>query len=105
MAIHWIKIVESGHMSTQRLFELGLSFGVCKRKRRWPSLETMNSFLRGGTDDGALATDIEWEPCELTQQEYEQAVSAFMKGEPFEMDTDRRSWEDWFKKISDEQAV
>jgi len=105
MALHWIKIIESGHMSTQRLFELGLSFGLCRRKGRWPSLETMNSFLRGGTDGGALGTDIEWEPCELTRQDYEQAVVALMKGEPFKMDADPRSWEDWFKEIADEQAT
>jgi hypothetical protein len=70
MALHWIRIIESGHMSTQRLFELGLSFGVCKRKRRWPSLEAMNSFLRKGVDDGQLGTDIEWEACELTREDY-----------------------------------
>lgn len=105
MSIHWVKIIESGHMSTQRLFELGLSFGLCKRKRRWPSLDTMNTFLRGGTDGGALATDIEWEPCELMQTEYEHAVKEFMNGEPFTMDTDKRSWEDWISEISDDHSA
>ncbi|GEM_PF-2237783 len=83
-------------MSMQRLFELGLSFGVCKRKRRWPSLETMNSFLKRGTDDGELATTIEWEPCELSQHDYESAVAAFMKGETFQMDSEHQDWEEWF---------
>jgi hypothetical protein len=87
-------------MSTQRLFELGLSFGVCKKKRRWPSLETMNSFLRRGTDDGNLATTIEWEPCELTQEDYERSVAAFMEGGPFQMDTGPAAWDDWFTKLS-----
>ena len=105
MAIHNVRIIESGHMSTERLFELGLSFGVCKSKRRWPSVETMNSFLRRGADDGALATDIEWEPCALTQQEYERAVTAFMKGEPFTMDTEHREWDGWFAEISNENAA
>jgi hypothetical protein len=105
MSIHWVKIIESGHLSTQRLFELGLSFALCRNKRRWPSLETMNSFLRGGTDGGALATDIEWEPCELTQTEYEHAVAGFMNGEAFTTDTASRSWEDWISEISDENPV
>jgi hypothetical protein len=100
MALHQVKIIESGHLSTQRLFELGLSFGVCKRKRHWPSLETMNSFLRGGTDDGELGTDIQWEPCELTQEDYECSVTAFMKGEIFKMDTGHASWEQWFTEVS-----
>jgi hypothetical protein len=105
MALHWIKIIESGHMSTQRLFELGLSFGVCKRKQRWPSLKTMNSFLSRGADDGALGTDIQWEPCTLTQQDYEQAVTAFMRGEPFTMDTDERTWDDWFIQFSNDNMA
>lgn len=105
MAIHKVKIIESFDTSTERLFELGLSFGVCKRKRRWPSLETMNSFLKRGADDGALATDIEWKPCALTQQEYERAVTAFMKGEPFTMDSEDRSWDDWFAQISHDNAA
>jgi hypothetical protein len=100
MVIHKLRVIESFDASTERLFELGLSFGVCKRKRRWPSLETMNSFLRRGIDDGALATDIEWKPCALTQQEYEHAVAAFMRGEPFTMDTDDRTWDDWFAQVS-----
>jgi hypothetical protein len=101
MALHWIKIIESGHLSTQRLFELGLSFSLCKLKRRWPSLDTMNSFLWGGHDDGALGTDIEWDPCSLTQEEYECEVTAFMKGEAFKMDTHQRSWEEWFTELSE----
>ena len=105
MALHWIKIIESGHMSTERLFELGLSFGVCKRKRRWPSLGTMNTFLERGADDGAQGTDIQWESCTLTQQDYERAVTAFMRGEPFTMDTDDRSWDDWFTQISHDNAA
>jgi hypothetical protein len=104
MALHWVKIISSGHLSTQRLFELGLSFGVCKQKRRWPSLGTMNSFLIRGADDGALGTDIQWEPCTLTQQEYEQAVTAFMQSEPFTMDTEDRAWEEWFTQISDDNG-
>ena len=89
-------------MSSQRLFELGVSFGVCKRKGRWPSLATMNSFLQRGADDGAGATDVEWEPCALTEQEYQQAVTAFMAGEPFTIDTDQREWSDWFAGISND---
>ena len=87
-------------MSTQRLFELGSSFGVCKRQCRWPSLVTMNSFLRQGTDDGVLATNVEWEPCELTQEQYECAVDAFMQGEPFQMDTAPTTWESWFAELT-----
>jgi hypothetical protein len=102
MPLHNIKIIESGHLSTQRLFELGLSFGVCKRKRHWPCLETMNAFLKRGTDDGALATNIEWEPCELTQEEYRRAVTDFMDGRPFKMDTEFSEWDDWIGKISHE---
>ena len=100
MPLHWVKIIESGHLSTQRLFELGVSFGVCKRKHRWPSLYTMNEFLRRGADDGALGTDIQWEPSTLTQQEYERAVTAFMRSEPFTMDSGDRTWDDWFAQIS-----
>lgn len=59
MALHKIRIIEEGDLSTQRLFELGLSFGLCRRKGHWPSLGTMNSFLRRGRDDGELATAIE----------------------------------------------
>ena len=105
MAIHNVKIIESGHMTTQRLFELGLSFGVCKRKRRWPSLETMNTFLRRGSDDGVLGTHIEWEPCALTEQEYQEAVTAVMRSERFTIDTDHRTWDDWFAEVQNEKAV
>jgi hypothetical protein len=105
MALHWTRIIESGHLSTQRLFELGLSFGVCKRKRRWPSLETMNSFLRRGTDDGELGTAIEWEACELSQQDYQSSVAAFMKGEPFQIDTVHQNWEQWFAEVCNESAT
>lgn len=104
MAIHWVRIIESGHMSTQRLFELGLSFGVCGRKGRWPSLATMNSFLKGGVDDGELATDIEWEPCELSQSEYLAAITAFMKGVPFQIDSRNLNWEVWMAEVRDEKA-
>jgi hypothetical protein len=65
----------------------------------------MNSFLRGGTDGGELGVIIEWEPCELSKSEYEAAVVALMKGEPFKMDTDSRNWEDWVREISDEHAT
>ncbi len=105
MVIHKVRVIESFDTSTERLFELGLSFGVCKRKRRWPSLTTMNSFLGRGVDDGALATDIEWKPCALTQQDYEHAVTPFMRGESFTMDTDEQSWDDWFTQISHDHAA
>jgi hypothetical protein len=102
MPLHYVKIIESGHMSTQRLFELGLSFGVCKRKCHWPSLETINSFLKQSTDDGKLGTTIEWPSCELTLQEYQQAVVAFMAGKQFKMDTEISDWEGWIEKVSSE---
>ena len=105
MDIHWVRIIESGHMSTVRLFELGLSFGVCKRMRRWPSLKTINSFLMSGVDDGALGTDIEWQPCELAQSDYEQAVSAFMAGESFTLDTEPTSWQVWFAQLTGEPVA
>jgi hypothetical protein len=105
MVFHKVRVIESFDASTERLFELGLSFGVCKRKRRWPSLATINSFLGRGVDDGALATDIEWKPCTLTQQEYEHAVTAFMRGEPFTMDTGEQSWDDWFAQISHDNTA
>ncbi len=105
MAIHRVRIIESGHMSTHRLFELGLSFGVCKQQHRWPSLATMNNFLRQGHDGGALATDIEWEPCELTQEQYEQAVATFMQGELFHMDTAPAAWENWYATLTTTAAA
>ena len=95
MAIHNVNIIESGHMSTVRLFELGMSFGVCRRIGRWPSLETMNAFLTGGCDDGALGTDIVWDPCALTRADYESAVTSFMKGAPFSIDAVATDWETW----------
>jgi hypothetical protein len=100
MPLHWVKIIESGHLSTQRLFELGISFSVCKRMRLWPSVETMNSFLAQGTDDGQLGTTIEWEPFRLRQDEYEQSVTAFMQGEAFKFDVEPRRWEEWFEEMS-----
>ena len=102
MALHRIRIIEQGDFRTQRLFDLGLSFGLCRRKRHWPSLNTMNSFLRRGTDDGELATTIEWEPCELTQEEYERSVAAIMKAEPFKMDKADENWDDWIERVSHE---
>ena len=102
MPLHKIRIIEEGDLSTQRLFELGLSFGICKRKRHWPSLETMNSFLKQGTDDGELGTTIEWPPCELTQEEYQHSVDAFMNGAPFKMDKTHANWEDWLTQITNE---
>lgn len=102
MPLHYIKIIESGHLSTRRLFELGLSFGICKRKRHWPSLETINAFLKQGTDDGKLGTTIEWPPCELTLEEYQKSVVDFMDGQTFKMDVGYKDWEDWISKVSDE---
>ena len=102
MPLHSVKIIESGHLSTRRLFELGLSFRHCKSKRHWPSLETMNAFLKQGADDGERATDIEWEPCQLTEEEYRQSVEDFMESQPFEMDTGFTNWEEWMSKISNE---
>jgi hypothetical protein len=102
MPLHYIKIIDSGHKSTRGLFELGLSFGVCKRKRHWPSLETMNAFLKQGTDEGKLGTDIEWPSCELTQDEYHKSVVAFMDGATFKMDSESANWEDWFARVSNE---
>ena len=95
MAIHSVKIIESGHVSTVRLFELGLSFGICKRIGRWPCLEAMNEFLARGHDDGALATDISWEPCKLSKSEYEAAVASFMGGTQFTIDSAPPSWDAW----------
>jgi hypothetical protein len=65
MPLHYVRIIEEGHLSTQRLFDLGLSFGICKRKRHWPRLETMNSFLKKGIEEGKLGTTIEWQSCPL----------------------------------------
>jgi hypothetical protein len=97
MAIHSVKIIESGHMSTVRFFELGVSFGICRSIGRWPSLDTMNAFLSTGSDDGALGTDIVWEPCVLTRAEYESAVASFMKGEPFSIDSVASTWDTWIE--------
>ena len=106
MALHVVRIIdELGHQSTQRLFELGVSFSVCQRKRRWPSLETMNSFLRAGTDEGELGTTIEWEACELSQQDYETAVAAFMKEESFEIESGNQSWHAWFTNLCNESPA
>jgi hypothetical protein len=93
MAIHWVRVIESGHLSTQRLFELGQSFAACKRRRRWPSLYTMNTLMRTGRDDGTLGTAIEWDSCELSVEDYETSVLALMAGEPFELDTDEITWD------------
>ena len=65
----------------------------------------MNDFLRQGHDDGELATDIEWDPCELLQEQYEQAVVAFMQGESFEMDTTGAAWESWFTALKTTAAA
>jgi hypothetical protein len=100
MPLHWIKTIHSGHLSTQRLFELGMSFGACKRARRWPSLATMNSFLAEGRDEGELGTTIEWDPCTLTSEEYQRSIDAFMKGEPYEIDAAEIGWEEWFDALA-----
>jgi hypothetical protein len=65
----------------------------------------MNSFLKGGVDDGELGTTIEWDPCELSQADYIVAVSALMKGEPFEIDTRSLIWKDWMAEIEDEKGA
>ena len=99
MFIHNVKIIESAQFSTQRLFELGLSFRACQKARRWPSLNTMNSFLRRGTDEGALGTDIVWESCTLGVTDYEQAVASVMDGQPFVIDDDEHDWNEWFSDL------
>ncbi len=58
----------------------------------------MNSFLALGADDGDLGTDIEWEPCQLSQQEYDQALAIVMAGEPYELDVQQISWEEWLRR-------
>jgi len=98
MAIHWVRVIESGHQSTARLFELVLSLRVCKRTRRWPSLQNINSFLARGTDDGDLGTDIEWEPTVISQVEYETALTVVMKDEHYEIEVEPLTWEEWLAK-------
>ena len=100
MAIHWIRLIQSGHMSTARLFDLAISLRTCKRNGRWPSLETMNSFLAGGTDDGELGTDVEWEPTELTQSDYENALATVMGDAKYTVASEPLSWEEWQKLSS-----
>lgn len=104
MKIHTIRIIDDiGHQSTQRLFELGLSFGTCKQLRKWPSLYTMNTFLKAGVDEGELGTTIEWEPCELTSEEYQKALTGFMRNETYDIDETDENWEDWFARVSTKQ--
>ncbi len=99
MPIHWVRIVESGHQSTTRLFELGLSFQQCASKAMWPSLDTMNAFLKNGEDDGKLGTDIEWESCSLTKVEYREAIETIMDGNPYQIDEDSGDWNSWFDGV------
>ena len=91
-------MIESGHGSTAKLLGLCLSLRPCRKKRLWPSLYTINSFLALGTDEGDLGTNVEWEPCHLSQQEYDQALSIVMSGEPYEFDDQQISWEQWLKR-------
>jgi hypothetical protein len=62
----------------------------------------MNTFLKEGTDDGKLGVIIEWPSFELTQDEYQHYVTAFMNGVPFKMDTEHANWEDWVTQVSNE---
>ena len=98
MAIHWVRIIESGHQSTARLFDLVLSLRVCKRTRCWPSLQTINSFLARGNDDGNLGTDIEWEPGVISQVDYENALAVIMENGHYEIDDEPLNWEEWLTK-------
>jgi len=98
MALHWIRIIHSGHQSTARLFDLALSLRVCRQNRRWPCLTTINSFLARGTDDGDLGTDIEWETCVISQADYEKALAVVMAHEHYVIDVEPLSWEEWCTK-------
>ena len=101
MKLHWVQVIESGHQKTPRLFELGLSFQHCKKIAFWPSLNTMNDFLSRGHDDGELGTDIKWESCELTQDEYIDAIDAVMNGSNYKIDDKDVDWTTW---INDNKA-
>ncbi len=98
MKLHNVQIIESGHQSTARLFELGLSFIYCKKMAHWPSLTTINFLLKRGFDDGKLGTDIKWEPCELTQNEYLQAIDVVMGGDSYKIDDKDFEWDIWFSE-------
>lgn len=99
MKLHHIRIIESMQHSTARLFELGCSFGVCKQAGRWPSLATMNAFLLGGTDDGELGTDVEWDSIELTPAEYDEAIHELMGDLDWVIDETSGDWQVWFDAL------
>ncbi len=100
--IHDVKIIESGQFSTARLFELGLSFEACKRAGKWPSLKTMNGFLLGGADEGALGTDVQWHPVEIDADDYREAIDIVMGNAEWKMDESSGPWEEWFGGLPNE---
>ena len=100
MALHWIRIIEAGHLSTQRLFELSVGLATCRKMGKWPSLYTVNTLLSRGTDDGKLGTDIEWEPFEITNEEYLAVVRTLMGDDEYTMDNSATPWETWFNDLA-----
>jgi hypothetical protein len=100
MALHWVRIIEQGHLSTRRLFELSLGLATCREKGMWPSLKTVNTLLSRGSDDGNLGTDIEWEPFEITANDYLAVVADLMGERDYAFDNSALPWDAWFNELS-----
>jgi hypothetical protein len=100
VALHRVRIIEQGDLSTHRLFELSLGLATCRKMGKWPSLQTVNSLLSRGTDDGNLGTDIEWEPFEMTEPEYLALVRELMAAKQYTVDDSRLHWDEWFDGLA-----
>ncbi len=48
----------------------GLSFGIIRRTKLFPTLKILNSFLLCGFDDAASGMTIQWEPFTINESEY-----------------------------------
>jgi hypothetical protein len=84
LKIHKIRVIEDFDSSTARLLDLCTIFAPCKQSGGWPSLRTVNNILKTGETEGDFGTTVQWDPCEVSDSEYKEAVASLMEGKAFD---------------------
>ena len=98
---HKAEITEYVTLETNRLFKNCMSFEICKEKAFWPSLSTVNSFMQNGIDDCFSGTFIKWDPCNLNDSDYKNAIEFCMSGKKYTIDSKDSHWKEWFNELVD----
>ncbi len=77
---------------------LGMSFQICRDLGLWPPLVTFNGFLGCGVDDVAGDSTMTWQPFEVSDHEYREAVRVVDPNAVFDsLAAENGDWKRWFE--------